>query len=105
MVLRSLDFQRGDIESERAGRGLNFAQLQRGGGIADIDQNRQPVQTGDNLAQEFEALSAEIGSLGGEAGNVAPWSRKGLDEAIANRVSRRREHDRDGRCGLLRSEG
>src|SRR5262249_27850564 len=75
-VLRSPDFQRGDIESERAGRGLSLVPFQYGGGIADIDQDRQAVQTGDNLAQDFEALAGKFSCLVGQAGEIAARARQ-----------------------------
>ena len=62
-ILGSPDFDCGDLEAERAGRCLNLAHLQHGGGIADIGHDRQPAKTGDNLAQEFESLASKIGLL------------------------------------------
>ena len=90
-----------DLEAERAGRCLNLAHLQHGVGIADIGHDRQPAKTGDNLAQEFEPLAGKIGLLDRQAGDVAARSRQTRDEAGADRVARRREHDRDDRCRLL----
>ena len=46
-VLGSPDFRCDDLEAERAGRRLNLAHLQHGVGIADIGQDRQPAETGD----------------------------------------------------------
>src|SRR5262245_52978222 len=59
------------------------------------------AQTGDNLAQEFEPLAGKIGGLGRQAGDVAARSRQAWYEAAADRIVRRREHDRDNRCHLL----
>src|SRR5262245_24464936 len=59
------------------------------------------AQTGDNLAQEFEPLAGKIGDLGRQAGDVAARSRQAWYEAGADRIVRRREHDRDNRCHLL----
>ena len=100
-ILRSPDFERGDLEAERAGRRLNLAHLQHGGGIADIGHDRQPAQTGDNLAQEFEPLAGRIGCLVRQAGDVAARSRQTRDQAAADRVRCHREDDRDDRCRLL----
>ena len=100
-ILRSPDFECGDLEAERAGRCLSLAHLQHGAGIADIGHDRQPAETGDNLAQEFESLAGKIGRLDRQAGDVAARSRQARDQAAANRVRRRREHDRDDRCRLL----
>ena len=61
---RSPDFQCGDFEAERAGRRLNLAQLQHSAGGADVGHDRQPAETGDNFAQEFDALTGKIGRLG-----------------------------------------
>ena len=76
-ILRSPDFECGDLEAERAGRCLNLAHLQHGDGIADIGHDRQPAETGDNLAQKFEPLASEIGRLDRQAGDVAARSRQG----------------------------
>src|SRR5262245_8701365 len=62
-ILRSLDFERGNFETERLSHRLSFACLQYGIGKADIDHDRQPAKTGDDLAQEFESLASSIGPL------------------------------------------
>ena len=53
-----------DLKAERAGRCLDLAHLQHGGGNADIGQDRQPAETRDNLAQEFESLASKCRSAG-----------------------------------------
>src|SRR6516162_1055936 len=100
-ILRSPNFESNNIEANRAGRGLSFAHFQHRGGIAGIGHYRQMAQTGDNLAQEFEPLGGKIGGLGRQAGDVAARSRQAWYEAGADRIVRRREHDRDNRCHLL----
>ena len=100
-ILGSPDFECDDFKAERAGRCLNLAHLQHGGGIADIGHDRQPAETGDNLAQKFESLASKIGRLDRQAGDVAARSRQTRDQAGADRVPRRREDDRDDRCRLL----
>ena len=55
--------------------------------------NRRKI--GDNLAQKFETLASSIGLLDRQAGNVAAWARQARDDAGANRVHLRSEHDRD----------
>jgi len=60
-ILRSPDFECVDFETERAGRRLNLTQLQHAEGIANIAQDRQPTETGDDLAQKFEPLASKIG--------------------------------------------
>src|SRR6516165_1525467 len=100
-ILRSPNFESNNIEANRAGRGLSFAHFQHRGGIAGIGHDRQMAQTGDNLAQEFEPFAGKIGGLGRQAGDVAARSRQAWYEAGADRIVRRREHDRDNRCHLL----
>jgi hypothetical protein len=46
--------------ANHAGRCLSLAHVQHGAGIADIGQDRQPSQTGDNLPQKFEALRSSV---------------------------------------------
>ena len=100
-VLSPPDVEREDLEAERAGRRLNLAQLQRGIGTGEIGKDSKSAQTGDNLAQELKSLAGSIGPLTRHAGNVAARSRQGRDEAAADRIARRREHDRDHRSSLL----
>jgi hypothetical protein len=50
----------GDLKAESAGRRVNLAYLQHGGGIGGADQDRQPAETRDDLAQEFEALTCGV---------------------------------------------
>src|SRR6266511_6024461 len=82
-ILRSPDFEWGDLKAERAGRRLNLAHFQHVAGIADIGQGRQPTETGDNLAQKFESLAGKIGRLDRQAGDIAAGSRQIRDEATA----------------------
>jgi len=88
------DFECGDFEAERTGRCLNLAHLQYGTGSADIAHDRQPAKIGDNLAQKFETLASSIGLPDRQASNVAAWTRQARDDAGANRVHLRSEHDR-----------
>ena len=87
-ILRAPDFDACDLEAERAGRRLDLAHLRHGAGIAGIGQDRQPAQTGDNLAQDFEAFAGEIGRLVRQAGDVAARSRQARDQTGADRVAR-----------------
>jgi hypothetical protein len=100
-ILCSPDFRCGDIEAKRAGPCLNLAHLLHGAGIADIGQDRQPVETWDHLAQEFESLASKVGLLKRHSGDVAARPRQTRDEAGANRVPRHCKDDRDDRCRLL----
>ena len=60
-ILRLPYFRCGDLEADRASRCLSRPHLQHGGGRVDIEQDRQPAKTGDNLAQKFEPLAGKIG--------------------------------------------
>jgi hypothetical protein len=94
-LLRSPDFERGDLKAERARCSLSFAHFQHCGRILEIGQNRQTAKTLDNLAQEFEPFAGKIGALQRQAGDVAPRPRQARDEAAADRVVCCREHDRN----------
>ena len=89
-----------NLKAERARGGPNLVHFQHGGGVADIDQDRQTAKTGNDFAQEFDTFAATIGRLQRQAGDVAARPRQTGDGAGAERVRRQREHDRDGRCRL-----
>ena len=74
---------------------------QGGIGIVGIGQDREPAKTGDNLAQKFDAFASNIGGLARQPGDVTARSSQTSDHAGANRIGRRRKHDRDNRRGLL----
>ena len=93
-----------DLEAQRTGRSLNLVQFQHNGGIADIGDNRQAAETGNNLAQELEFLAPSIRYEIRQTGNVAARSRQTRNQAGADRVRHRREHDRDDGCRLLGGE-
>src|SRR5215510_10252640 len=57
---RCSDFQHCNRQIERAGRCLNLTHFQHAGGITYVGLDRQPAETRDNLAQEFEALTNKI---------------------------------------------
>ena len=100
-VLRTSDFGCRDLEAERMGRCLNLAHVQHGAGIADIGDDRQPAKTGDGFAQEFDSLAGEIGRLDDRPVTLPPGRAKACDQAVADRVRRHRENDRDDRRRLL----
>ena len=75
------------FETERAGGRLNLTQLQHAEGIADIGQDRQPAETGDDLAQKFEPLASKIGRQGCKASDVAARSRQTRHDAGADRIA------------------
>src|SRR5262249_16969191 len=62
-VLRSPNFECGDLVAKTSGRCLNLAHFQHGVPGFGIGQDRQAAKTGDNLAQEFEALVRKIDLL------------------------------------------
>jgi len=70
----------------------------------NVGHDRQPAEAGNNLAQEFEALVSKIDLLERQPAGVAAGPRQARDYAGANRVSRRRKDDRDGRGRLLGRE-
>jgi hypothetical protein len=86
-ILGPPDIERGDFEAKRACCSPNLAYVQRGVGIADIGHDRQPVQTGDELAQKFEPLAHGIGPLARQAGDVAARPRKACNNAAADRIA------------------
>src|SRR5262249_54464144 len=61
-VLCSPHFPSDHLKAELAGSGLSLAHLQRSLG-AYIAQDRQPAQTGDNLAQKPDPLAGEVSQL------------------------------------------
>ena len=52
----------------------------------NIGHDRQPAETGNEIAQNFESLASKIGLLVCQAGDVAIRSRQIRDQASANRV-------------------
>ena len=89
-IIRSSDFECDDLEAEGARRCLNLANFEHEGRIADICQDRQPVEPGDDLAQEFESLAGSIGVLGRQT-----WSPR-----LGSRRSRWRADRSQGRTRL-----
>src|SRR5262249_15720520 len=100
----SPDFEWNQFETKRAGRRANSVKLHGAEGIAGLEQDCQPAQTGHELAQDFEALPGRIGMVTRQSGNVSAWARQTFDDAGANRISRGGENDRDHRCRLLGRE-
>jgi hypothetical protein len=52
-ILASPDFWGGDLQAKRAGCCRNLSHFHHVGGIVRIGPDRQPLETGDNLAQEL----------------------------------------------------
>ena len=99
------DFQVENLKSKRTCRCLNLASVEDGTGIDDIDQDRQPAQTGDNLAQQFESLASKVGLLTRQPGDVAARSHERCDQAAADGFRRPGKDNRNDRCRLLCREG
>jgi hypothetical protein len=101
-ILHAPNFNAGRIEAERTGECLNLTHLQHDRWQAAIAHDRQPAETGDDLAQDFEPLACKVGRLVRQAGNVAARSRQTRNVSAANRIIRCPEHDRNDRCRLHR---
>jgi hypothetical protein len=78
-IVRSPDFQCGGIKAERANRRLSLDHLLHCQRIADVDHDRQPPKTGDDLTQNFEPFGSSICHLARQAGDVAARSRQTRD--------------------------
>ena len=104
-IFGASDLDCGGVEPEPMRHFVKLAHLPRGAGIAWIGHDRQPVEIGDNLAQEFEPLAGRISCQGRQASDVPTRSREARDEAGADRVLRQHEHDRDNRRRLLCRDG
>jgi hypothetical protein len=62
-ILGSSDFKRKDLDAHRAGRYMDLVHLQHSTATANICQNRQPLETRQDLTQEFEAFASKVGEL------------------------------------------
>src|SRR6516165_1235136 len=103
-ILGSPDFKVDDIEAECARSPPNLRHLRHSKGVVNIGHDRQPAETGNEIAQNFESLASKIGLLVRQAGDVATRSRQIRDQAGANRVPQY-EDDRNDRCRLLCCDG
>src|SRR6516164_6008969 len=93
------------IKAERTGRRLSVAHLLHHDAVAAIAHNCQALESGKHFAQELDTLAGKLGCLDGQAGDVAAGPRQTFDETAADRVSSRREYNRDDRGRLLRDGG
>src|SRR5262245_13332328 len=75
-ILSPPHLQYGDIDAENASRCLNLVDLRDGGGVTDIGQDPQTMDTRDHFAQEFKPLGSEVGRLERQTRDVAAWSRQ-----------------------------
>ena len=78
-ILRSADCEWRDLDAERTCRGLDFAHLQHGLGIAKINQDCQSAEMRDNLTQEFELLARNISRLERQSSDIAARFRQTCD--------------------------
>src|SRR5262245_6426795 len=62
-VLRSSDFRSCDFKAECVRRFLNLAHLQHGAAVVYISHDRQPAESGHNLAQQLQAFATGISLL------------------------------------------
>ena len=65
--------------------------------IALVSQYRQPVEIGNDVAQEFYLFADGIDTLDRQARHVATRPRQACDEPATNRVATDRKHYRDDR--------
>src|SRR5262249_31062465 len=75
-ILGSPHLEHGDFDAENASRCLNLVDLRHGGGVADIGQYPQTMDTRDDFAQEFKPLGSEVRRLERQTRDVAAWSRQ-----------------------------
>jgi len=94
-ILAAEDFRSFYFEAKRASRCLRFSHLQCGGRIATVTHDSYTAQTRDNVAQQLKSLAGSVGCLQRQASGIAARSREGFDHTGADRVSHRREHNRD----------
>ena len=65
-----------NIDAENASRCLNLVDLRDGGGVADIGQDAQTMDTRDDFTQEFKPFGSEVSRLERQTRDVAAWSRE-----------------------------
>jgi hypothetical protein len=80
--------QRDRLQAELPCRCLNLVGLKHCGSIVEIGDDGQPVQPGNDIAQNFEALACKFGLLARQASYVAARPRQTCDHARTNRVYR-----------------
>src|SRR5262245_15370599 len=68
--------EHGDFDVENASRCLNLVYFSDGGGVADIGQYSQTMDTRYDFAQEFKPLRSEVRRLERQTRDVAAWSRQ-----------------------------
>ena len=64
------------MDAENASRCLNLVDLRDGGGVADIGQDAQTMDTRDDFTQEFKPFGSEVSRLERQTRDVAAWSRE-----------------------------
>src|SRR3954454_8123947 len=104
-ITRAANFYWHDFEADCLGRGLDLALLQRRTQIACLTQYRQPSQSGHNLTQKFKAFACKVDRLDRETRNVSSRTSEACNHAVAGRICRQSEHDRNCRSHMLGNDG
>ena len=95
---RRREHDRAHLNCERRRHALDCAQLSavRQGGIAKDCHSRH---AGGDFLEQFQPFCANAVFVKSKAGDVAAWTARARDEALANRVGDRSQ-TQSGRCGL-----
>jgi hypothetical protein len=78
-IVCSPQIGRYNLEIQDAGGCLSLVHLHHCIGGTNIGHDPQPAQIGDNITQEFKALTGSIGYLGRQAGDIGTRSGQTLD--------------------------
>jgi hypothetical protein len=95
------DFQSLQCETECWRRVLEFFRGEHIGAVARIVEHRNPGGLRDHCLQELQPLTAELGTVARQAGDVRRRSREVRDESGADRIRHTGEDDRDRSRRLL----
>jgi hypothetical protein len=76
-------------------RRFRLLQLREGERVGGVEQDCDALERRHDVAQQFEPLTGGVGQLPRESGGVAAGPRQTLDQAIANRIGRGCDHDRN----------
>ena len=98
--LKCLDFER-----DGSSCAPNLTNISIGKRIADICQDCQPAQSGNELPEKFDSFTSSFRLQAGQAGDIATWPRKAGDDAAADRISCRCKHDGDHRGSAFCRKG
>ena len=88
-----------EFKSKLGCRGLHCRQPERHTPIVRIPDHGHPPGSGQCLFHNFQIFLIGFGRKKGQAGDVAPWSRKTCNQSRPHRIGRDRDDNRDGpRC-------